>query len=170
MLHLSLVLNEGILIHVVYITIILWYLVDSAFRTKWEIEPAIECSGNEIKLILPFFFQEMSPFLYCLVTKSCSTLCNPINCSPQGSTVHRISQARIQAWLAISFSRGSSLAQGSNLHLPSGQRIEPTLLLCRQIFTAGPPGNIYIQGSYCSFKYVKGILKPDLAPFLKFLR
>ena len=62
MLHLSLVLNEDILIHVVYITIILWYLVDSAFRTKWEIEPAIEYSGNEIKLILPFFLSRNVSF------------------------------------------------------------------------------------------------------------
>ena len=34
--------------------------------------------------------------------------CNPMNCSPPGSSVHGISQARIQEWVAISFSRRSS--------------------------------------------------------------
>ena len=43
-----------------------------------------------------------------LVTQSCPTLCNSINCSPPGSSVHGIFQARILEWVAISFSRGSS--------------------------------------------------------------
>ena len=38
----------------------------------------------------------------------CPTLCNPMDCSPPGSSVHGISQARILEWVAISFSRGSS--------------------------------------------------------------
>ena len=44
----------------------------------------------------------------CLVAKSCLTLCNPMDCSPPGSSVHGISQARVLVWVAISFSRGSS--------------------------------------------------------------
>ena len=40
-------------------------------------------------------------------TKSCLT-CNPKNCSPPGSSVHGILQARILEWVAISFSRGTS--------------------------------------------------------------
>ena len=37
--------------------------------------------------------------------QSCLTLCDPLDCSPSGSSVHRIFQARILEWLA---SRGSS--------------------------------------------------------------
>ena len=44
----------------------------------------------------------------CLVAKPCQTLCNPMVCSPPGSSVHGISQARILEWVTISFSRGSS--------------------------------------------------------------
>ena len=44
----------------------------------------------------------------CLVVKLCLTLCDPMDCSPPGSSVHGISQARIMGWVAISFSRGSS--------------------------------------------------------------
>ena len=42
--------------------------------------------------------------LVVLVTQSCLTLCNPMGCSPPGSSVHGISQARILEWVAISFS------------------------------------------------------------------
>ena len=45
----------------------------------------------------------------CLIPKSCPTLCDPIHCSPPGSSVHSIFQARILEWVVISFSRGSNL-------------------------------------------------------------
>ena len=37
--------------------------------------------------------------------QSCPTLCDPMHCSPPGSSVHGISQARILEWVAISSSR-----------------------------------------------------------------
>ena len=43
----------------------------------------------------------------CLVSKSCLTLCNPMDCSPPGPS-HGGLQARILEWLAIPFSRVSS--------------------------------------------------------------
>ena len=43
-----------------------------------------------------------------LLVQSCLTLCNPMDCSPPGSTDHGILQARILWWVAISFFRGSS--------------------------------------------------------------
>ena len=39
--------------------------------------------------------------------QSCPTLCNPMDCSPPGSCIHGILQARILEWVAIPFSRGS---------------------------------------------------------------
>ena len=45
----------------------------------------------------------------CLVTESWLTLCDPMHCRLPGSSVLRISQARLLEWVAISFSRGSSL-------------------------------------------------------------
>jgi len=42
------------------------------------------------------------------VAQSCLTLCNPMDCSLPGSTVHGVFQARILEWIAISFSRGTS--------------------------------------------------------------
>ena len=47
-------------------------------------------------------------FCCCLITQLCPTLCDPMDCSPPGSSVHGISQASILEWVAISFSKGSS--------------------------------------------------------------
>ena len=43
-----------------------------------------------------------------LAAQSCPTLCNPIDCSPLGPSVHEILQARILEWIVFPFSRGSS--------------------------------------------------------------
>ena len=43
-----------------------------------------------------------------LVAHLCPTLCNPMDCSPPGSFIQGILQARILEWVAIPFSRGSS--------------------------------------------------------------
>ena len=63
--------------------------------------------------------------------------CHPMNCSPPGSSVCGISQARIQEWVAISFSRGSS------------QPRDQTHVSCiaGRFFTAEPPGktSFYLQ-------------------------
>ena len=40
-----------------------------------------------------------------VITQLCLTLCDPMDCSPPGSSVHGIHQARILEWVAISFSR-----------------------------------------------------------------
>jgi len=39
------------------------------------------------------------------VAQSSPTLCDPVDCSPPGSSIHGILQARILEWVAISFSR-----------------------------------------------------------------
>ena len=45
------------------------------------------------------------------VAQSCPTLGNPMECSPPGSSVHGILQARILEWVAMPSSRGSSPAR-----------------------------------------------------------
>ena len=42
------------------------------------------------------------------VVQSCLTLCNPMDCSLPGSSLHGILQARVLEWVTSSFSRGSS--------------------------------------------------------------
>ena len=43
----------------------------------------------------------------CMRAQSCPTLCNPMDCSPPGSSVHGILQARTLEWVAMPSSRGS---------------------------------------------------------------
>ena len=43
------------------------------------------------------------------VTQLCLTLCNSLDISYPGSSVHVILQARILEWIAVPFSRGTSL-------------------------------------------------------------
>ena len=51
----------------------------------------------------------------CLVTQSCLTLCNPLDCSPPGSSVHGIFQARTLEQVSYHFLlQGTFLTQGSN--------------------------------------------------------
>ena len=48
-----------------------------------------------------------------LVSQSCPTFCNPMDCSPPGSSVHGISQGRIEEWAGKNRGVGShSLLQG----------------------------------------------------------
>ena len=44
----------------------------------------------------------------CMVVQLCLVLCNPMDCSPSGSSDNGISQARILEQVAISYSRGYS--------------------------------------------------------------
>ena len=46
--------------------------------------------------------------LSCLATQSCPTLCDHMDCSPPGSSVHGILQAGILGWVAMPSSRGFS--------------------------------------------------------------
>ena len=50
----------------------------------------------------------MHVYVCVLVAQSCPTLCDPMDCSPPGSPVHGILQARIREWVDMPFSRGSS--------------------------------------------------------------
>ena len=43
-----------------------------------------------------------------LVTQLCLILCNPVDCSPSGSSVHGVLQARMLEWVAMPSSRESS--------------------------------------------------------------
>ena len=47
-------------------------------------------------------------YMFVLVTQSCLTLCDPMDCSPPRSSVRGVLQARILEWVAISFCKGSS--------------------------------------------------------------
>ena len=51
---------------------------------------------------------QMNTWVHAKLLQSCPTLCDPMDCSPPGSSVHGILQARILEWITMPSSRGSS--------------------------------------------------------------
>ena len=74
----------------------------------------------------------LAPCVLCCAKslQSCLTLCDPMDCSPPGSSAHGILQARILEWVAVPFSRGSSRPKvGTQVYCIAGG-----------FFTSEPPG------------------------------
>ena len=71
-----------------------------SYPTKRSVKAQAPCLLHALKV-------ERMDLCVC-VTQLCPTLCNPLDCSPPGSSVHEILQARILEWGAIPFSTGSS--------------------------------------------------------------
>ena len=76
----------------------------------------------------------------------CPTLCDLMDCSPPGSSVHEISQARILEWVAIPFSRRSSWPKDQTCISCTGRQIlyhwatrEAPHTLNRSLVIAKPP-------------------------------
>ena len=94
-----------------------WASLLSGHRSTWaEVpEPEGQCS-------------RVTAFNVCTQLPSCVRLCDPMDCSPPGSSVRGILQARILEWVAISSSRG-----------PSWSR-DPTCISCVSCIGTMPPG------------------------------
>ena len=75
----------------------------SRFKDRTQVSQTLYLLSHKGTLIANRYLQ-----LPCSVSQSCATLCDPMNCSLPGSSVHGISQTRILEWAAISFCRGSS--------------------------------------------------------------
>ena len=88
-------------------------------------------------------------------TRSCLTLCNPIDCSLLGSSVHGISQAKILEWVAIPCSRGLSRPRDQTLISCLGRQIlyhlgSPYSFFHLRVFN--DPSHSWLQTSW-KFKY-----------------
>ena len=82
-------------------------------RSLLSICIVIGIDEEEIHSILPppqpeTWIPEQEHFLLCVCAHLCLTLCNPMDCSPPGSSVRGFLHAGIVKWVAVPFSRGSS--------------------------------------------------------------
>ena len=91
----------------------------------------------------------------CLVTQLCLTLCDPMDCSLPGSSVHRDSPGKNTGLGCHSFQRGIFPTQGSN----------PGLLHCKWIFYQ-LSYTIKIQFSYVFSTYIFFLNTVDLSPIV----
>ena len=84
-----------------------WFIKYSTWvNSIWEITALFAT----FLLMWIFSKHKVQKYMKCqvLATQSWPTLCNPVDCSPPGSSVFGILQARIPEWVAIPFSRGCS--------------------------------------------------------------
>ena len=114
--------------------IVLWGWASLGSLEPWSLGPAVPLSNSSLHLRLAIS-QLCFPHLYneeavlewsvvkVLVAQWCLTLCDPVDYSPPGSSVHGILQARILEWVAIFFSRGIFPTQGFILGLPHCRQI-----------------------------------------------
>ena len=89
-----------------------------------------------------------------LVVQSCLTLCNCMDCSLPGSSVHGVLQARILEWVAIlshSFLQGIFLTKGSNPGLQDSRQILSQLSHHRSPFTHTSLQNFFPHSVVCLF-------------------
>ena len=77
-------------------------------RQAMHIPPALHPNFWSTQPIKVMLTKKIHNVCFWLVTKSCLTLCNPMDCSLPGSSVHEILQARILKWVAMPSFRGSS--------------------------------------------------------------
>ena len=82
------------------------------------------------------------------VAQLCPTLCDPMNCSPPGSSIHGIFPARVLEWVAISFSKAwkwkvkvKSLSRVRLLATPwtAAHQVPPSMGFSRQEYWSGLP-------------------------------
>ena len=94
------------------------------WRRKWK---KLNESFNPLGLILSFPFLSFSPCVCVKSLQSGPTLWDRMDCSPPGSSVHGILQARILEWVAMPFSR-IFLTQGLNSRLPASPAFQADTL------------------------------------------
>ena len=92
----------------------------------WKAQKSIKKGPQFLYIVITVAkprFWSISFVLVCLIAKSCWALCDPMDCTPPGFSVHGISQARIPDWVAISSSTGSSWPRDWTLVFCIGRRI-----------------------------------------------
>ena len=80
--------------------------------SSMALEDKIQSNGETKEVegeILPSLEKECGCMCVCAkLLQSCPTLCDPVDCSPAGPSVHGLLQARILEWVAMPSPRGSS--------------------------------------------------------------
>ena len=101
----------------------------------WLSGPLTIWPSPAFHIFFPLHSFTLSGLWWYSVAQSCLALCDPMDCSPPGSSVHGISQAMenglpLLEWVAISFFRGSSSPK------------DQTHISCTagRFFTTEPPG------------------------------
>ena len=97
------------------------------------------------------------------------TLCDTLDCSPQGSSIHGILQASILEWVAISFSRGSSWPRDWTQRSPALQADALTSELPGNPWTSSSKSSLNLKPSKTCGPRHKSFLCPPPRPYSLFV-
>ena len=95
------------------------------------------------------------------IAQSCLTFYDPMDCSPSGSSVHGILQARILEWVAIPFSRGSS---------QPGAQTQVSCFAGQTLYQSESPGAFKDHPKYFHRSFWRSALYPALYWVLRIQR
>ena len=90
-----------------YVVVCIWtsHLTFYSFST-WQYSLYFLCQGQNFNLLLGMAWTKIHVYVHTKLLQLCMTLCDLMDYSPPGSTVHEILQTRILEWTALPFSRG----------------------------------------------------------------
>ena len=110
---------------------------------RWMTSPELSSPSVRLKGWLRRSFKHLLPKIWqcvCVCRLShwvLSGSCDPIDCSPPGSSVHGISQARMWDWASISFSRRSSWPKDQNCISGASCLVKQILYHCATTLLVG---------------------------------
>ena len=132
----------------------IWCLVSNMFFIGTPIPDYL--AGSKTKRMSTFFSMWKSKCVCARSSQSCPTLCDPMDRSPIGSSVHGMLQARILEWVAMPSSGGSFQAR---------ERTHVSYVSCigRQVITSTSctwgDGKRLLEGPECPQKITKALQK-----------
>ena len=100
--------------------------------------------------------------MYAKLLQSCLILCDCMDCSPPGSSVHRILQARILEWVAMPYSRSRGSSQSRSQIQFDVIRVSLVSCIGRLILPLVPPGKSQVKYVYSiSTGTINAVLRID---------
>ena len=93
-----------------------------------------------------------------LLTKSCLTLCNRMDCGLPGSSAHAVFQARTLEWVAVPFSRGSFWPRDQTLQADSSPSEPPQKLHLVKSINVKQRGNKITLERICLYLWEASVL------------
>ena len=97
------------------------------------------------------------------VAQSCPTLSDPMDCSPPGSSVHGIFQARVLEWVPLPYPG----FVGDMQSVPVGNQLNTCLLLCSRSDQGAGLGHVSVRGfracfTWCSWALTSTVSTSEL--------
>ena len=82
-------------------------IMENSFNQHPHFKSLLVASYSTVLRMILYNYIRLRQECACSVAQLCPTLCDPMDCSPPGSSLHGILQVRTLEWIATSYSKGS---------------------------------------------------------------